>query len=210
MNDDATLTALRDRLAEVREALGGVHMTTPVGEIMASARKRRARRWIAAAGAACAATGLALGLLLPSGSQARPVHIHLAAWSVDTNSNGTVTVTVRQLTHAAQLRRALAKAGVPAVVTFREECLNTQNQNALRKAGVVLKVSAHPPGEIITPSQIPRGTALLFSIIPVVTYSSTGGATHGVGFGWGLVKTGQALHCYRVKLAPVYPRPGTG
>ena len=34
-----------------------------------------------------------------------------SAWSVDANSNGTVTITVRQLTHAAHLERALAQAG---------------------------------------------------------------------------------------------------
>jgi len=154
-------------------------------------RRAKSRR-VSAAGAACAAIGLAVALAIPSGSQTRPVHVHLAAWSVDTNSNGTVTVTVRQLTHAAQLQRALAEAGVPAVVTPGEMCLTPQNQNALAKAGVELKASANPPGEIITPSQIPIGTKLLFSLL----YSSPGKA-HGkaVGIGWGLVNTGEPLHC---------------
>jgi len=206
MNDDTTATALRHRLNEVRDSMGDVHMTVPDSAIFASATKRRTRRGLAVGvTAVCAAIGLALGLMLPRGP-ARAVHVHLAAWSVDTNSNGTVTVTVRQLTHAAQLQHALAKAGVPAIVTFRKECLNTQNQNALQKAGVMLKVSVHPPGEIITPSQIPHGDKLLFSIIPVVIRSSSGRLTHGTGFGWGLVKAGHPLHCTAVKIAEVYPR----
>jgi hypothetical protein len=63
-----------------------------------------------------------VALALSSGSQARPVHVHLAAWSVDTNSNGTVTVTVHQLAHPAKLQRTLARAGVPAVVTPGQIC----------------------------------------------------------------------------------------
>lgn len=201
MNDDNTLTAVRRRLTEVRDALGDVHMTTPASEILARARRGRTRRRLAAAGAACAAIGLAVALALPSGGQAHPVHVHLAAWSVDTNSDGTVTVTVRQLTHAAELQRALAEAGVPAVVTFREECLNTQNQNALAKAGVELKASVNPPGEIITPSEIPSGTKLLFSIVPAITYGSDNNqGTRGTAFGWGLVKTGEPLHCFAAKM----------
>jgi hypothetical protein len=209
MNDDATATALRHHLTEVRESMTDVHMTVPARAIFAAAGKRRARRGLAAAlTAVCAAAGLALGLLLPGGP-ARAVHVHLAAWSVDTNSNGTVTVTVRQLMHAAQLQHVLAKAGVPAIVTFRTECLNTQNQNALQKAGVVLKASVHPPGEIIIPSQIPRGDKLLFSIITVVIRSNSGGVTHGRGVGWGLVKTGQTLHCFQQKRAEILARPRT-
>ena len=59
MNDDGTLTALRNRLHEVRDSLGDVHMTVPASAIFAGAKKRR-RRGVAAAGAACAALGLAL------------------------------------------------------------------------------------------------------------------------------------------------------
>lgn len=202
MNDNTTATALRHRLAEVRDSMSDVHMTIPDSAIFASAKKRRTCRGIAALTAVCAAIGLALALALPGG-QARAVHVHLTAWSVDTNGNGTVTVTVRQLTHAPQLQRALAEAGVPAVVTFREECLNAQNQNALAKAGIELKASVHPPGEIITPSEIPSGAKLLFSIIPAITYKD-GKGTKGTGFGWGLVRTGAPLRCIPAKQWRIY------
>jgi len=209
VNDDTTATALRHRLNEVRDCMSDVHMTVPDSTIFATASKRRTRRGLSAVlTAACVAIGLTLGLLLPGGP-APAVHVHLAAWSVGSNSNGTVTVTVRQLTHAGQLQHALAKAGVPAMVTFRKECLNNENQNALQKAGVAFKVSVRPTGEIITPSQIPHGDKLLFSIITVTVRSSSGSVTHGRGFGWGLVKAGHPLQCTVEKIADIYPRAGT-
>jgi hypothetical protein len=115
MTGDATLTALANRLAEVRDSVSGVRMTRPASEIFASASKRRRRRVLAAAGAACAAIGIAVALAVPGG-QARPVHVHLAAWSVDTNPDGTVTFTLRNTSQPARLQRVLAEAGVPAMV----------------------------------------------------------------------------------------------
>src|SRR5262252_2293783 len=116
MTDDATLTALASRLAEVRDSVSGVRMTRPASEIFAGAKKRRSRRVLAAAGAACAAIGIAVALTLPPGSQARPVHVHLAAWSVDTNPDGTVTFKLRSTSQPARLQRVVARAGVPAMV----------------------------------------------------------------------------------------------
>ena len=202
MNDDHTLTVIRDRLAEVRDSLGEVHPGIPASEIIAGARRRRARRWLASAGAACAAAGLALalGLVLPSGGQARAVHVHLAAWSVDTNSDGTVTVTVHQLEHAALLARALGDAGVTAVIAVNAQCLNTQNQNALAQSGALRSGRA---GVVIHPAAIPSGTRILFGLISgkyVSVWSPGTGWTHFRGnpaaaFGWGLVDSGKPLHC---------------
>jgi len=116
----------------------------------------------------------------------RAVHVHLAAaWSVDSNGNGTVTITVRQLTHAAQLERALAQAGVPAVVTPGEMCLNTQNQDALLRTRAL---RSGYRGVVVTPSAIPPAAKLLFSLI----YSQG----KVVGFGWGLVHNGAPLQCF--------------
>jgi hypothetical protein len=124
------------------------------------------------------------------------VHVHLAAWSVDTNGNGTVTVTVRQLTHAAQLQRALARAGVPAIVLLNKGCLTSQNQSAFGKSEArFLQGSAQPAGYTITPSHIPHGDKLLVSVISATGRSSSGGLTHISGWGWGLVQAGQPLHC---------------
>jgi hypothetical protein len=192
MNGDHTLTVIRDRLAEARDSLAEAHPSIPASQIIARSRRRRAGRWMATTGAACAAAGLAVAMALPSGSQGRVVHEHLAAWSVDTNSNGTVTVTVHQLTHGAELQRALAEAGVPAIVTFPQSCLQG-TQNGHTNGGVT--VSDNPPGLTITPSMIPAGTKLLFSVIPIVVHPAKGAPLKGTAFGWGLVKNGQPLYC---------------
>jgi hypothetical protein len=187
MNDGHALTVIQDHLAEARDSLARAHPSIPASQIIAASRRRRTQRWLATTATACAAIGLAVALALPSASHLRPVHVHLAAWSVDTNRNGTVTVTVHQLTHAAELQRVLAQAGVPAIVTFPQGCLQgTQNWHT--DGGVT--TSANPPGLTITPSQIPIGTKLVFSVIPLVIHGTTTTA-----FGWGLVKNGQPLHC---------------
>jgi hypothetical protein len=171
-------------------------------DVIARARRTRRRRYglsLATAGAACAAVGLAAALALP-GSQARPVHVHLAGWSVDTNSNGTVSLTVHELTHVALLVRVLGEAGVPAVVTIHSDCLNPQNQRALDRSAAL---RSGRTGVVIHPAAIPSGTAILFGLAPAYASRywtpSTGWVQgHGnqiVGFGWGLVNTGNPLHC---------------
>ena len=202
MNDDATLAAVRNHLTQVRGSLGGVHMNTPANEIVARARWRRTRHGLAM-GATLAVLGLALalGLGLPSGSQVRPVHVHLTAWSVDTNSNGTVTVDVHELTHAALLAKALGEAGVPAVVTTAL-CLDPQNQGALAKATGALRSGR--TGVVIDPAAIPSGTELLFSILRVRVLSPDGEGQNGTGFGWGLVNSGAPLDCHASKPAKYY------
>jgi hypothetical protein len=185
MTDDATLTALRNRLAEVRDSISGVRMTRPASEIFASARKRRSRRVLAAAGAACAAIGIALALAVPAG-QARPVHVHLAAWSVDTNPNGTVTFRLRNTSQPARLQHVLAEAGVPALVRRGEICLAEGRHVLLLTQGIVSYLNGRPTplGSVfllmgghgaskplnwswtITPSKIPQGARFVISAVP--------------------------------------------
>jgi hypothetical protein len=199
MNDD-TLSTVRDCLTKVRDSLGEVQPTIPASEIITRARRRRRRRWLAATGAACAAIGLTLGLVLPSGGQTRAVHVHLAAWSVDTTSDGTVTLTVHELTHAALLARVLGEAGVPAVIALNAQCLDPHNQNALAQSGALR--SGHT-GVVIHPATIPSGTKILIGLIAAKYVSVWSPSTgwqhfHGdrvVGFGWGLVNSRKPLHC---------------
>jgi hypothetical protein len=191
MNDDRAFTVIQDHLTRARDSLAGADPSIPASQIIATSRRRRTRRWLAATATACAATGLAVTLALGPGSQIRPVHEHLAAWSVDTNSNGTVSVTVtgHQLTHAAELQRALAQAGVPAIVTTQSCLEGTQNWPRSSGDGGVT-TSVHPPGMIITPSRIPSGTKLVFSVIPLIVHG-----TWVTAFGWGLLKDGEPLRC---------------
>jgi hypothetical protein len=200
MTDDHALTVVKDRLAEVRDSLGEAQPNLPASEIIARAKRHRTRRVLAAVGGACAAVGIAVALALPPGSQIRPVHVHLAAWSVDSNSDGTVILTVHELTHVPLLVRVLGQAGVPAVVTIHSDCLNPQNQGALARSGALR--SGHK-GVVIHPAAIPNETAILFGLIPayaVRTWTSGTGWVQGhgnriAGFGWGLVHSGTPLHC---------------
>lgn len=189
MNDDPILAGVRDRLAAVRDCLAEAHPHIPASEIIARASRRRTRRWLASAGAACAAIGLTLALVLPSGSQARPVHVHLAAWSVDTNKDGTVTFTLRNTAHPARLQRVLAEAGVPAMVRWGEICLARGRHVLLSTEGFVKfstsKTWKDQPGSIfeaigpseseggpldwswtITPAKVPSGARFMISAIP--------------------------------------------
>ncbi len=185
MTDDAALTALASRLAAVRDSMSGVRMTRPASEIFARANKRRSRRVLAAAGAACAAIGIALALAVPA-SQARPVHVHLAAWSVDTNPNGTVTFKLRNTSQPARLQHVLAQAGVPAMVRRGEICLARGRHVLLPTQGIVsylngrptplgsvfLLMGGHGPSKplnwswTITPSKIPQGDRFVISAVP--------------------------------------------
>jgi hypothetical protein len=131
MNDDPALADLTHRLTNARDSLGGERMTIAASEIIARDKRRRARRWLAAGGSAGAATALAVALTLSMGSSPRAAgssarvaqgHAQLAAWTVRTNPDRTVTFTLRNTSRPAQLQRALAKAGVPAVVRWGEIC----------------------------------------------------------------------------------------
>lgn len=188
MTDDATLTVLRNRLAEVRDSVSGVRMTRPASEIFTSARKRRGRRMLAAAGAACAAIGIAVAVVVPSG-QARPVpvHVHLAGWSVDTSPGGTVTFKLRNTSEPARLQHVLAEAGVPAMVRRGEICLAQGRHVLLPTRGIVSYLNGKPTplssvfllmgghgagGELlnwswtITPAKIPPGARFVISAVP--------------------------------------------
>ncbi len=186
MTDDATRTALTNRLAAVRDSVSGVRMTRPASEIFASATKRRSRWVLAAAGAGCAAAGIAVALALPSGSQARPVHVHLAAWSVDTNPNGTVTFTLHNTSQPARLQHVLAEAGVPAMVRRGEICLAQGRHVLLPTQGIVSFLNGRPTplGSVfllmgghgaskplnwswtITPAKIAQGARFVISAVP--------------------------------------------
>jgi hypothetical protein len=191
MTDDAMLTVLTNRLAEVRDSVSGVRMTRPASEIFASASKRRSRRVLAVAGAACAAIGIVVALAASAG-QARPVHVHLAAWSVDTNPNGTVTFKLRNTSQPARLQHVLAQAGVPAMVRRGEICLAQgrhvllPTQGIIKVTGVSVYVNGRrtQPGSVfllmgapgaskplnwswtITPSKIPQSARFVISAVP--------------------------------------------
>ena len=156
MNGDHTLTAIKDRLAEVRDSLGEAHPSIPAGEIIARARRRRVRRRLIpgltgvlalAAGAAVAVTAL-LPASHPVGH--RP-GFQLTAWTVVKQPGGNIKVSIHELRDPAGLQRRLRADGVPATVTF----LGQQNP------------ACHPwPGAALTGTHTPAGDALFNRVFP--------------------------------------------
>ncbi len=156
MNNDHTLTAIKDRLAEVRDSLGEAHPSIPAGEIIARARRRRVRRRLIpgmtgvlalAAGAAVAVTAL-----LPASHPAshRP-GFHLTAWTVVKQPGGTIKVTIHELRDPAGVQRRLRADGVPATVTF------VPQQNPACRPW---------PGAGVTGRHTPAGNALFSKVFP--------------------------------------------
>lgn len=122
MNDDHTLTVIKDRLAEVRDSLGEVYPSIPASEIVARARRSHVRRRLipgmAGVLALAVAAALAVTTLAPASHQASyHPRVQLAAWTVTTQADGNIRVTIRELRDPAGLQRRLRADGVPASVT---------------------------------------------------------------------------------------------
>ena len=153
MNDDHTLTVIKDRLAEVRDSLEEVYPSIPASEIVARARRTHVRRRLipgmAGVLALAVAAALAMTTLAPASRHPR---VQLAAWTVVTQPGGNV-VTIRELRDPAGLQRRLRADGVPATVTF----LNQQNPACHPWPGAALYGQAGPkpgiPADEATPSQ---------------------------------------------------------
>jgi hypothetical protein len=188
------------RLAQVRakvtDSIGGIGLP---GSGPARGRPRRLRLALSGAGTVGVALAVGLALELPSGGPgstglsagARPVHVHLAAWSVDSGLAGTVTLTLREMQDPARLRSVLAEAGVPAIIHFGELCISTHEP---QPAAPFFKFSRpRYPGEplafTIFPSALPKGSQLDISIAPMST-------TPGIrAFRIDLVSVGGPLNC---------------
>jgi len=148
--------------------------------LVAAARARSSRRpprlgRYAAASIAAAAVAVGVGVGIDhavrngqpvhprAGSAARSVHVHVAAFSVDTSAGGTVTVELSSdhVIVPSALRHALAEAGVPALVTVDSVCYVPGSSGAPSQP-------VSPPRQLadgstivtITPSAIPAGSKL--------------------------------------------------
>jgi hypothetical protein len=184
----------------------------------ANARRSRTRYAAASVAAAAVVAGAVVGIVHATGSSshtptANPsnnptigqnggVHIHLAAFSVDTNPGGTVTLTLTggQLFNPDSLRQALAKAGVPAVVTVGSVCtLPGHPSNALPQIITRSPASNGRSSTTITPSAIPAGEKLSFGFF-VAPVNGAGGLFIS------LVPDNAALTCTTTPPAPPHRR----
>ena len=182
---------------------------------LASRRARYALAGVAAAAAVAIAvlgieTGggpLGPGSTRSGGPAAHPrgeVHLHLAAFSVDTTPDGTVTITLTQgqVFDPATMEHALARAGVAAVVTIGSVCTvpgtNSDGLNA---------VISRFPGRnghsvtVITPAAIPAGEELSFGYFAV----PDGGGLHV-----SLIPEHTKLTCSATPPVPSNPGSGPG
>jgi hypothetical protein len=172
-HDEMTEKTLRS----VRRSVTTMELPPPPSaeRIIARGQARRHRRWtgaaIAAVTAAIAAVAIAVpGRLHPNNAinlGSRQVHVELAGYSINSNTNGTVTIKVtdEQSMDPAYMQRVLAKAGVPAVIRVGSFC-STNSQ----PAGLSQVVSAGPGTQgsvmVITPSALPQGAALSLGYFP--------------------------------------------
>lgn len=202
MNTDTTtttavLTAVRRAVGQAAPP-GGADAGLP--QVLAAARARRRHRLTAygsAAGAGLAACAvLTLALSGPgAGPQVDPgtaaagagtvrttgaagTSVRLAAWSVQASRDGSVTVTLRELTDAAQLKQALAANGVPALLHFGDGLCSADRAPQrgpigiaqIRAAGghltftMTFKVSLWPAGSELYVANSPLGPQM--AVIP--------------------------------------------
>jgi hypothetical protein len=182
MNDDEILARAWESVSATRATLAGLHMDAPLQAILARSQARRVRRLRQGLGGTAAVTAVAtLALTLPSGEPgvtARQVHVNLAAWSVNTTPDGTVTFAMRNVSDPARLQRVLARAGVPALVRYGEIC--QPHRSPLPTRGIIDPPKPLPPGIdgpfilntgqllqrlvwVIHPSKIPHGTRFILS-----------------------------------------------
>ncbi|MFC6086086.1 hypothetical protein [Sphaerisporangium aureirubrum] len=204
MNDDGMLAAVRSSLTSTKDALTHVHMDQRPEAIMARARRRRLR---GVAGAGTGGLALAIGLALslsggtsvasgghpgaPSGSSdARAVHVNLAAWSVNTLPDGLVNVTIRELKDPAGLSKTLADAGIPVVLTSGHVCDSPYDK--LQVEEVVRKLPADDGLAIsIDPKAMPAGTELVIGIGTL----RIDGQPQEPAAAFGLERKGSPLNC---------------
>jgi hypothetical protein len=171
-----------DVFAPVRDSFAGVDLDTPLDSVIGRGRRvRRRRRTLAGAATMGVAAVAAVALAVPSATApATPaagatahsgpaghaaVHIQLAGWSMQSNANGTVTLTFHDFTDLPQLRQALAQAGIHAVVqdefpTCGPGAPGVHQLPTGNAVTVSIDQSTYTVTETINPAALPAGSVL--------------------------------------------------
>lgn len=161
-------------MCQVRDSFSRMRMDMPVEEVFARSRVRRRRRLsgVTAAAAATAGTAVAMTLVFggpapaPAGSASTPPPspgpARLAAFSVTSGPGGSTTLLLRKGARLdpSALRQALARHGIPALVTVGTFCRSTSGSPA--GLGQVIHPSVTPGGSemVINGQALPSGTRL--------------------------------------------------
>ncbi|MEO6088361.1 MAG: hypothetical protein ABIQ18_35135 [Umezawaea sp.] len=179
-------------LDAVQDSLGAVTMSTPVEQIVAVGSARRRRRLAGGAGAAAVA-GLAVAVTTfggpppsPADSSAGGVHVHAAAYTVDGNPDGTLSVTwdkEKYFEDHEGLQSALRQAGFPVLIKVGEFCRGPRDDGNLGTGGVgegvdrVMKGEQNTDGKVtfvFTPSAMPAGTQLFIGYLTPAQQATDG------------------------------------
>lgn len=220
-----------DVIDALNGSLGEVGMRATADEIVAAGRTRRRRRRltsVATGVAGVSALALAITYGHPSiapatsagGGAVAGVHIHEAAYSVDSQSDGTVLVRwdkSRYFTDHVGLEAALHQAGFPVTMRVGEFCTGPGDDASLDSSGVgpgvdkVMKGEPANGGEqvtfVFTPSAMPAGKQLF---IGYLTESQRAGRGDGVGSVERLVSATGQLTCTTSTPSDAGPRDGAG
>jgi hypothetical protein len=193
----------------------------PSGRAVAAMRRPAVRAGFLAMGtaiAAAAVTAVALAGPQLSGRPAGPskagtgagsgaVHIRTAAFTVDSNVDGTLRVTwdkrayIQNSQDIASLQRALREAGFPVLIRQGVFCKGPHDSGQLGEGGVgpgvgkVMTGQGRPGGEvafIFTPSAMPAGEELFIGYLSPAQFAITHGRPGSIER---LVPTGVPLTC---------------
>jgi hypothetical protein len=198
-----------DVLALVKAAAPEVHMHRPVEAIVARGQtQRQHRRRLAGLGISAGLLALAVAVVLvptlqsasgratitaPLDANVEPtaVHVHLAAFSLDSEPGGTATLILikGQAIAPDVLSRDLTRAGIPAVVEIGRFCDSPGIPTGLDQ---VITQRRRPDGTVtvtFNPAAMPNNSALSIGIFPL-------------GKAFALVEAGVPLSC---KSAPDTP-----
>lgn len=123
-------------------------------------RRSRARRVGVLVGVGALAVAGAVGVPVVLGQQAGST-----AWAVESRDDGSVRVMIREFKDPAGLERRLAKAGIPAYVTFVPEgsaCFQSQGQGSIADYSprVVKKDSKNQASFVVRSDQLRVGQRL--------------------------------------------------
>jgi hypothetical protein len=184
MSDSDTV----DVIEALNGSLGEVSMRATADDVVTAGRtRRRRRRLVGAAAGVAGVSALALAVTYghpssppvapPAAGAATEVHIHEAAFTVDSLTDGTVRVTwdkSRYFTDRTGLESALRQAGMPVLVRVGEFCTGPGDDPTLNRSGQgpgidkVMKGETDGTGKvtlIFTPSAVPAGKQLFIGYL---------------------------------------------
>jgi hypothetical protein len=202
-----------DVMCQVRESFSGLRMDMPVEKIFARSHARRRRLMSELTAATAVTAGAAVAMTLTLGGPAptrsgnppppRPRPVKLAAFSVTNGPGHNTTLTLHkgpqyQRLDPRALRQALARHGIPALVTVGTFCRSAAGAQA--NLGRVLHASNPADGSamVINGHAMPSGTRLSIGYLPGQART----ALHNNAIRMALVKDDARLSCSRTSHQP--------